>query len=266
MKTNNAYFQYLYHTLYQVIFLFLRIPFLPIITFLFLPFLISHLFRKQIIKQFALLFRLLSLFLLCLELSRILTLLATNQFHIQSDMSLQLCFLYPMICSLAIMTKKHYFYDYIACSSLLFGIGAIILFSYQGSFFQFPIINNYIYHSTIILIGLMFYQNHYKIKFQAILPISIIFFTQLFIAYLVNYILGPKANYMFLSTILEPENSIYYTPTLAHFYTPTIFPNSIAHYLSELKSFLGNTNYTLSIIGLMMLNYILLLRTFRKKK
>lgn len=234
--------------------------------FLFLPFLISYLFRAQIIKHFALLFRLLSSFLLLLELSRILVLLATNQFHIQSDMSLQLCFLYPIICFLAIMTKKHYFYDYIACSSLLFGVSAIILFSYQGSFLQFHIMHNYIYHSIIILMGLMFYRNHYKMNYLSLFPILIIFFTQLLIAYLVNYILGPKANYMFLSTILLPENNIYHTQTLAHFYTPTFFPNSIAHYLSEWKSFLGKPNYTLSIIGLMITNYMLLLRTFTKKK
>lgn len=248
-----------------MIFLFYNLPILPIIIFLLLPILFSHLFKPQIIKHFHRLFLLLSLSLIGIEVIRIFFLVTTLQFRIQSDLSIQLCFLYPIICLLAIITKQRYFYDYIACSSLLFGIGAIILFSYQDSFFQFHVIINYIYHSIIILIGLMFYKNYYEMHFSSLFPILIIFFTQLCIAYLINHILGPPTNYMFLSTIFEPGNQLYHTQTLHNFYTPILFSNSISHYLNQLKSFLGNGLYILFVICLMIMNYILLLNSFINK-
>lgn len=247
-----------------MIFLINSIPLIPILFSITIPFLLTSIFKNNIKKYFTNIFIILSFFLAITEIIRVSSLLITNSFDITTDMSLQLCFLYPIICLLAIITKKRCFYDYIASSSILFGIGAIIIYSYNGSFFNLSTINNYLFHSTIIGIGLMFQKINYKIPLKNILPILIIFFSQLLLSYLINHIIGPPTNYMFLSTIFEPSNNIYHTQTLNNFYTPIIFKYSIAYYLTELMNTLGSTIYTILIIMIMIINYFISLIPFNK--
>ena len=59
------------------------------------------------------------------EIAKSLFLIITNNFHINNNLPLQLCYLYPIIGIIYIKTKKEFLLNYLGAFGILFAVAAI---------------------------------------------------------------------------------------------------------------------------------------------
>ncbi len=174
--------------------------------------------------------------LLFLELFRNLFIIINHNFHLNKDLPLHLCYLYPFIGLIYLITKKTYLLNYLGPFGILFSLAAILLTN-PNPFLTFSTIYSYIYHGVLLLTGIYLtknYQTKFSIKNIFILLIQII------IAFIANSIIQSKANYIFLNSFLYPN--IKYNINIETFNLP-FFNYSINDILINLINNLGYFYY-----------------------
>lgn len=130
------------------------------------------------------------LFLLSLEISKLLFLLFTNNFKINNDLPLQLCYLYPFIGLIYLKTKKEFLLNYLGAFGIFFSFFAII-FTNPTNIFDFHILYCYTYHFFLLISGVYITKN-FKTKFS--FKNILIMFIQIIIAFIVNSIIKNGSN------------------------------------------------------------------------
>lgn len=195
--------------------------------------------------------------LLFLELFRIFFLIINHHFSINKDLSLQLCYLYPFIGLIYLITNKEYLLNYLGPFGILFSIAAII-FTNPNPFLNFDTIHCYIYHSILLLSGIYITKN-YKAKFS--LKNIFILLIQIMIAFVVNSLIN-KSNYIFLNSFLHPN--IKYNMNIEAFNIP-LFNYSINEVLINLINNLGYFYYTILLLLVITVFSTFWLYIFRKK-
>ena len=178
------------------------------------------------------------LFLLFLEISKFLFLLLTNNFQINNDLPLQLCYLYPFIGIIYLKTKKEFLLNYLGAFGIFFSIFAII-FTNPTNLFDFHILYCYTYHFFLLISGIYIVTN-FKVKFS--FKNILIMFIQITIAFIVNSIIKNGSNYIFLNTFLDPFNYSNYIDNVA-FFNVKFYGISINDILILLINNLGMPTY-----------------------
>ena len=188
-----------------------------------------------------------SIFLLSfVEIGRIIWLISTHDFHLNRDLSLQLCFTYILVGLWFLKTGKDFLLSYLGAFGVLFGLAAIIL-SDPNPFWSFNVLECYFYHSLMIFIGI-YILKHYQINFS-FKSIQIIW-AQMLLGVLGNLIIGNKANYVFLNSLLFPNYHLPYAANVEAFNLPVFGGYSINHGLLILIHSLGIFYYTLLLLGI----------------
>lgn len=204
-------------------------------------------------------------FFCLLELSRLFYLFFFEQFDIKTDLSLQLCFLMGLFAPIA--RKNKLFLDYISIYAIPFGAFAVLVNDtsiYPVTSFSF--IQGYLYHSFMILLGTFLMRSNDRIKYRNLTFLLLL--AQLGVAAIINWLLGPPANYIFLHTIMHPNLMIYYSDTVSFFYHNLIGTISINDILTGYQNKVGILIYlatfTLLMIIIHQICYLLRKKIMRK--
>lgn len=182
--------------------------------------------------------------LFALEMFRVIYLIITGNFRLNSDLSFQLCFTYSFIGLIYLFTKKEFILDYLGPFGILFSLAAII-FTDPNPFLSFTVIDCYLYHSLLLFIG-VYITKHYKPSFSY--KGIIIFWFQIIIAYIANMIIRHGSNYVFLNTFLNPSHKLNYTANIEAFNIPFINGTSVNDILISLIHNIGYFHYSLFLI------------------
>lgn len=196
--------------------------------------------------------------LLFLELFRVFFLIINNNFFVNKDLSLQLCYLYPFIGLIYLITNKKYLLNYLGPLGILFGLAAIILTN-PNPFLSFNTIHCYLYHSILLLSGIYITKNYQtKFSFKNIFILLI----QIVMAFIANILIKNKANYIFLNSFLHPD--IKYNMNIEAFNLP-IFGYSVNDILINLINNIGYFYYTLLFVLIIILFSTIWLYLFSKR-
>ena len=152
-------------------------------------------------------------FLLSLEIFKSLFLILTNNYHLNNDLPLQLCYLYPIIGIIYLKIKKEFLLNYLGAFGIFFSLAAII-FTDPTYIFEFDILYCYFYHFFLLLAGIYITKN-YRCHFS--FNNIILMFIQIFIAFIFNCIIKNGSNYIFLNTFLDPFHYSDYVDNVAAF-------------------------------------------------
>lgn len=200
------------------------------------------------------------IFLLSLEISKFLFLILTNDFKINNDLPLQLCYLYPFIGLIYLKTKKEFLLNYLGAFGIFFSFFAII-FTNPTNLYDFRILYCYIYHFFLLISGIYITKN-FKTKFS--FKNILIMFVQIAIAFIANSIIKNGANYIFLNTFLDPFHYSDYIDNVAAF-NIQIFGASVNDLLILLINNLGMIVYLLLFTIIVIIFSSLALDIFSKK-
>lgn len=200
--------------------------------------------------------------LFILEIFRIVYLIITGDFRLNSDLSFQLCFTYSFIGIIYLITKREFILDYLGPFGILFSLAAII-FTDPNPFLSFTVIDCYLYHGLLLFIG-VYITKHYKPKFSY--KSIIIFWFQIIIAYIANTIIKQGANYVFLNTFLNPSHKLAYTANIEAFNIPFLNGISINDILISLIGNIGHFYYNILLITVITLIITIWLYIFSNKK
>ena len=179
------------------------------------------------------------LFLLSLEIFKALFLILTNNYHLNKDLPLQLCYLYPLIGLIYLITKKEFLSNYLGAFGILFSVAAIFFTNPQN--LNFDTIYCYFYHFFLLISGVYITKN-YKTKFS--FNNIILMFIQIAIAFIANSIIKNGSNYIFLNTFLNPFHYSDYVDNVAAF-NIQVFGISVNDILIFLINNLGMIVYLL---------------------
>jgi len=204
-------------------------------------------------------FSIITLFLL--EIFRIIFLIITGNFRINSDLSFQLCFTYSFIGIVYLITKKEFILNYLGPFGILFSLAAII-FTDPNPFLSFTVIDCYLYHTFLLFMGTYITKN-YKPKFSY--KSIIIFWFQIILAYFANTIIKHGSNYVFLNTFLKPSYNLNYTANIEAFNIPFLNGSSINDILIFLIQHLGHFYYNLLLIIIITIIITVWLHVFSNK-
>lgn len=174
-------------------------------------------------------------------------------------MPLQLCYLYPLIGLIYLITKKEFLLNYLGAFGILFGVAAIFFTNPQN--LNFDTIYCYFYHFFLLIAGIYITKN-YKTKFS--FKNIILIFIQIAIAFIVNSIIKNGSNYIFLNTFLDPFHYSEYIDNVAAF-NIELFEISINDILIFLINTFGKTIYILLFILLIISFSSLFLYIFSNK-
>ena len=199
------------------------------------------------------------LFLLALEIFKFLFLILTNNYQLNKDLPLQLCYLYPLIGLIYLITKKEFLLNYLGAFGILFGVAAIFFTNPQN--LNFDTIYCYFYHFFLLIAGIYITKN-YKTKFS--FKNIILIFIQIAIAFIVNSIIKNGSNYIFLNTFLDPFHYSDYVNNVAAF-NIQVFGTSINDILILLINNLGIIIYLLLFATIVITFSSLALYFFSKK-
>ena len=200
------------------------------------------------------------IFLLSLEISKFLFLILTNDFKINNDLPLQLCYLYPFIGLIYLKTKKEFLLNYLGAFGIFFSFFAI-LFTNPTNLYDFRILYCYIYHFFLLISGIYITKN-FKTKFS--FKNILIMFVQVAIAFIANSIIKNGANYIFLNTFLDPFHYTKYVDNVSAF-NIKLFGISINDILIFLINTFGKTIYILLFVLLIISFSSLFLYIFSNK-
>ena len=200
------------------------------------------------------------LFLLSLEIFKALFLILTNNYHLNNNLPLQLCYLYPIIGLIYLRTKKEYLLNYLGAFGIFFSFAAII-FTDSTHLFSFNIMYCYFYHFFLLISGVYITKN-YKTKFS--FKNIILIFIQIAIAFIANSIIKNGSNYIFLNTFLDPFHYSDYVDNVAAF-NIRIFGISVNDILIFLINNLGMIVYFLLFTIIVITFSSLALYIFGKK-
>lgn len=200
------------------------------------------------------------IFLLSLEISKFLFLILTNDFKINNDLPLQLCYLYPFIGLIYLKTKKEFLLNYLGAFGIFFSFFAI-LFTNPTNLYDFRILYCYIYHFFLLISGIYITKN-FKTKFS--FKNILIMFVQIAIAFIANSIIKNGANYIFLNTFLDPFHYTKYVDNVSAF-NIKLFGISINDILIFLINTFGKTIYILLFVLLIISFSSLFLYIFSNK-
>lgn len=200
------------------------------------------------------------IFLLSLEISKFLFLILTNDFKINNDLPLQLCYLYPFIGLIYLKTKKEFLLNYLGAFGIFFSFFAII-FTNPTNLYDFRILYCYIYHFFLLISGIYITKN-FKTKFS--FKNILIMFVQIAIAFIANSIIKNGANYIFLNTFLDPFHYTKYVDNVSAF-NIKLFGISINDILIFLINTFGKTIYILLFVLLIISFSSLFLYIFSNK-
>ena len=200
------------------------------------------------------------IFLLSLEISKFLFLVLTNNFKINNDLPLQLCYLYPFIGLIYLKTKKEFLLNYLGAFGIFFSFFAI-LFTNPTNLYDFRILYCYIYHFFLLISGIYITKN-FKTKFS--FKNILIMFIQITIAFIANSIIKNGANYIFLNTFLDPFHYTKYVDNVSAF-NIKLFGISINDILIFLINTFGKTIYILLFVLLIISFSSLFLYIFSNK-
>ena len=200
------------------------------------------------------------IFLLSLEISKFLFLILTNDFKINNDLPLQLCYLYPFIGLIYLKTKKEFLLNYLGAFGIFFSFFAII-FTNPTNLYDFRILYCYIYHFFLLISGIYITKN-FKTKFS--FKNILIMFVQVAIAFIANSIIKNGANYIFLNTFLDPFHYTKYVDNVSAF-NIKLFGISINDILIFLINTFGKTIYILLFVLLIISFSSLFLYIFSNK-
>ena len=199
------------------------------------------------------------LFLFTLEFLKFIFLILTNNYQINKDLPLQLCYLYPIIGIIYLKTKKEFLLNYLGPFGILFAIAAIIFTN--PKILNFDTIYCYFYHFFLLISGIYITKN-YKEKFS--FKNIILLFVQIIMAFIVNNTIKNDSNYIFLNTFLDPFHYFDYVDNVAIF-NFEIFNFSINKLLIHLINDLGIKLYILLFTIIVISFSSLVLYIFSKK-
>ncbi len=199
--------------------------------------------------------------LFALEIFRVIYLITTNNFRLNSDLSFQLCFTYSFIGIIYIITKKEFILDYLGPFGILFSLAAITLTD-PNPFLSFTVLDCYIYHSVLLFNG-VYITKHYKPKFSY--KGIIIFWIQILFAYLANIIIKHGSNYVFLNTFLSPSHNLNYEANIKAFNIPFINGISVNDILISLIHNIGYFYYDALLILIVTVFITVWLHIFSKR-
>ena len=171
------------------------------------------------------------------EIAKCLFLIITDNFHINNNLPLQLCYLYPIIGIIYLKTKKEFLLNYLGAFGILFAVAAI--FFTNPKILNFNTIYCYLYHFFLLISG-TFITKNYKAKFS--FKNILLMFIQIIIAFFSNNIIKNGANYIFLNTFLDPMHSSKYIDNVEMF-NIKIFSSSVNELLIFLINNLGIKTY-----------------------
>ena len=200
------------------------------------------------------------IFLLSLEISKFLFLILINNFKINNDLPLQLCYLYPFIGLIYLKTKKEFLLNYLGAFGIFFSFFAI-LFTNPTNLYDFRILYCYIYHFFLLISGIYITKN-FKTKFS--FKNILIMFVQIAIAFIANSIIKNGSNYIFLNTFLDPFHYTKYVDNVSAF-NIKLFGISINDILIFLINTFGKTIYILLFVLLIISFSSLFLYIFSNK-
>lgn len=195
-----------------------------------------------------------------LEMFRVVYLIITGDFKLNSDLSFQLCFSYSFIGLIYLVAKKKFILDYLGPFGILFGLAAIFLTD-PNPFLSFTVIDCYLYHSILLFIG-VYIIKHYRPKFSY--KGIIIFWFQILLAFIANSIIKHGSNYVFLNTFLNPSHKMSYTANIEAFNIPFFNGLSINDILMFLIYNVGNFYYNLLLIAIITIFITIWLYIFSK--
>ena len=227
---------------------------LIILTLIITPIIIGLRINKNILKF-------LLNALLLLEIFKIIFLIITNNFQLNKDLPIQLCYIYPFIGLIYLTTKKEFLLNYLGPFGILFSIAATI-FTNPTPFFSFTVLYSYFYHALLLITGIYITKN-YKTKFSFKTIVVLIF--QIVFAYCINFVIQNGANYVFLNTFLDPAHSDNYIINVEVFKT-TFFNTSINKILVFFIKQLGLYWYIVFFILFIISFSTLWVYVFSKKK
>ena len=199
------------------------------------------------------------LFLLSLEIFKALFLIFTNNYHLNNNLPLQLCYLYPIIGIIYLKTKKEFLLNYLGAFGILFSIAAIIFTN--PAILNYNTLYCYFYHFFMLITGIYISKN-YKTKFSS--QNIILMFIQIFLAYIANSLIKNGSNYIFLNTFLDPFNFLNYVDNVAIF-NIQFFGTSVNDILINLINNLGIKIYILLFTLLVISFSSLFLYIFSKR-
>lgn len=199
------------------------------------------------------------LFLLSLEIFKFLFLILTNNYQLNKDLPLQLCYLYPLIGLIYLKTKKEFLLNYLGPFGILFGVAAIFFTNPQN--LNFDTIYCYFYHFFLLMSGVYITKN-YKTHFY--FKNILIMFMQIIPAYIANSLIKNGSNYIFLNTFLDPFHYTKYVDNVSAF-NIKLFGISINDILIFLINTFGKTIYILLFILLIISFSSLFLYIFSDK-
>ena len=199
------------------------------------------------------------IFILALEIFKFLFLILTNNYQLNKDLPLQLCYLYPLIGLIYLITKKEFLSNYLGAFGILFSVAAIFFTNPQN--LNFDTIYCYFYHFFLLIAGIYITKN-YKTKFS--FKNIILIFIQIAIAFIVNSIIKNGSNYIFLNTFLDPFHYSEYVDNVAAF-NIQVFGTSINDILILLINNLGIIIYLLLFTTIVITFSSLALYIFSKK-
>ena len=199
------------------------------------------------------------LFLLSLEIFKFLFLILTNNYQLNKDLPLQLCYLYPLIGLIYLKTKKEFLLNYLGPFGILFGMAAIFFTNPQN--LNFDTIYCYFYHFFLLISGVYITKN-YKTHFY--FKNILVMFMQIIPAYIANSLIKNGSNYIFLNTFLDPFHYTKYVDNVSAF-NIKLFGISINDILIFLINTFGKTIYILLFILLIISFSSLFLYIFSDK-
>ena len=199
------------------------------------------------------------LFLLSLEIFKFLFLTLTDNYQLNKDLPLQLCYLYPLIGLVYLKTKKEFLLNYLGPFGILFGVAAIFFTNPQN--LNFDTIYCYFYHFFLLISGVYITKN-YKIHFY--FKNILVMFMQIIPAYIANSLIKNGSNYIFLNTFLDPFHYTKYVDNVSAF-NIKLFGISINDILIFLINTFGKTIYILLFILLIISFSSLFLYIFSDK-
>lgn len=199
------------------------------------------------------------LFLLSLEIFKFLFLILTNNYQLNKDLPLQLCYLYPLIGLVYLKTKKEFLLNYLGPFGILFGVAAIFFTNPQN--LNFDTIYCYFYHFFLLISGVYITKN-YKTHFY--FKNILVMFMQIIPAYIANSLIKNGSNYIFLNTFLDPFHYTKYVDNVSAF-NIKLFGISINDILIFLINTFGKTIYILLFILLIISFSSLFLYIFSDK-
>lgn len=199
------------------------------------------------------------LFLLSLEIFKFLFLILTNNYQLNKDLPLQLCYLYPLIGLVYLKTKKEFLLNYLGPFGILFGVAAIFFTNPQN--LNFDTIYCYFYHFFLLISGVYITKN-YKTHFY--FKNILVMFLQIIPAYIANSLIKNGSNYIFLNTFLDPFHYTKYVDNVSAF-NIKLFGISINDILIFLINTFGKTIYILLFILLIISFSSLFLYIFSDK-